>query len=119
MSAATLAGVRFPLSISRSTPSLRGARRARIATMGRSRTDPATSTRAGLAFRWPDLVFVATLGWLAVALVLTVTNRHATGRIDPLGLVASAGLAATSTIGWIILRRTGNPIGWITSPPSA
>jgi len=75
--------------------------------MGRNRIDQGTTTRAGLAFRWPDLAFVVTLGWMAVALVLTVTNRRAAGGIDPFALVGGPGLAATSTIGWVILRRTG------------
>jgi signal transduction histidine kinase len=59
------------------------------------------------------LVFVATLAWLGLGLALVFTNRDAPGGFDPFALVGSAGLAATSTIGWIILRRTGNPIGWI------
>ena len=83
--------------------------------MSGSRIGPATTSRARLALRWRDLVFMTTLGWTAVALVLTVTNRHAAGGIDPFALVGALGLAATSTIGWIILRRTGNPIGWIFS----
>lgn len=81
--------------------------------MGSSRTDPVTTTLAGRVSRWADLVCVVTLGWLAVGLVPAVTDRHAAGGLDGFALVGGAGLAATSTVGSIILRRTGNPIGWI------
>ena len=79
--------------------------------MGRTRTHSAAITSAGGSTRWPDLVFVVTLGWLALGLVLAVANRNAAEGIEPFALVGGAGLAATSTIDWIILRRTGNPIG--------
>jgi signal transduction histidine kinase len=60
-----------------------------------------------------DVIFAVTLGLLGIGILLAVANRGATGGIDPFAVVGGAGLAATSTIGWIILRRTGNPIGWI------
>ncbi len=81
--------------------------------MDGGRRDPAKDTSEGRAFGPPDVMFGVTLGWMAVALVLTVANRQAAGGIDPFTLIAVFGLTATSAIGWIILRRTGNPIGWI------
>ena len=65
--------------------------------------------------RAPNIIAALGAAGLVGALVLLISDRSLPQALPATisGVLFGFGLAASGIIGWVILRRTGNPIGWI------